>query len=225
MLFVGQFSNIPVPLVHAIYFDEDTRVNYILMENVEGQTLASHWNTLITSTKTIIADKLRDVFNHLRNIPCPGEYFGSLGNCALEDAMFWTADDIVPGVINGPFKTEAQFNEAMALKYLYNNISPQKATYCSRVLPQVLRNHNPIFTNADFQRKNVIVRNDGTLVIIDWETAGWYPSYWEYTLAMFTCGRWDDDWHIWVAQTLDKYPNEIRMDGYATKATVILNPC
>lgn len=207
MLFVGQFSNIPVPQVYAIYSDKDTGVNYIVMENVQGQTLASRWNTLTTPAKTAIADRLRDVFNHLRNIPCPG-YFGSLGNRALEDSMFWTADDVAPGVINGPFKTEAQLNEAMALKYLYNNMSPQKAEYYRRVLPLVLRNHNPIFSHADFQRKNVMIRNDGTLVIVDWETAGWYPSYWEYTLAIFTCGRWDDDWHIWVAKILDEYPNE-----------------
>jgi len=122
MLFVGQFSNIPVPQVYAIYSDKDTRVNYIVMENVKGQTLAPCWNTLDTPAKTAIADRLRDVFNHLRNIPCPG-YFGSLGNRALEDSMFWTADDVAPGVINGPFETEAQLNEAMALKYLYNNQS------------------------------------------------------------------------------------------------------
>ena len=48
MLFVAQFSNIPVPQVYAIYSDKDTRVNYIVMENVKGQTLASLWNTLAT---------------------------------------------------------------------------------------------------------------------------------------------------------------------------------
>lgn len=41
ILFVGQFSNIPVPQVYAIYSDKDTKVNYIVIENVEGQTLAS----------------------------------------------------------------------------------------------------------------------------------------------------------------------------------------
>ena len=207
MLFMGEFPSIPVPKVYAIYSDNSTRVNYIVMENVKGQSLMSCWSILTTLEKTAIADRLRDVFKHLRDIPSPG-YFGSLENRALQDSIFWTADDATSTVINGPFETEAQLNEAMVHKYLYNNMSPQKAEFYRRVLPQVLRNHNPIFTHADFQRKNVMIRTDGTLVIIDWETAGWYPGYWEYTLAMFTCGRWDDDWHIWVAKILDEYPNE-----------------
>ena len=177
------------------------------MDNVEGQTLASRWGSLAIPAKSAIADRLREVFNHLRDIPCPG-YFGSLGNRPLEDCVFWTAGDVASGVINGPFETEAQLNEAMVLKYLYNTTSPQKAEYYRRVLPQVLRNHKPIFQHADLQRKNIMIRDDGTLVIIDWETAGWYPSYWEYSLAIFACGRWDDDWHIWVAKILDEYLNE-----------------
>jgi len=205
MLFVRQFPSIPVPRVYAIFADKNTRVNYIVMENVEGQSLAFRWTTLSTTAKTAIADTLRDVFDQLRSLPCPG-YFGSLGNRPLEDSMFWTAD--ATAMINGPFETEAQLNEAMVRKYLYNNMSLQKAEFYRRILPLVLHSHKPVFSHADLQRKNIMMRNDGRLVIIDWETAGWYPSYWEYTLAMFTCGRWDDDWHAWVPKILDEYPNE-----------------
>ncbi|KAG9241587.1 kinase-like domain-containing protein [Calycina marina] len=207
MLFVGQYSSIPIPHVYAIYADNHTRVNYIVMENVEGQSLASCWTTLSTTAKTAVAERLRDVFDQLRNLPCPG-YFGSLGNRPLEDSMFWTPDDATTTVINGSFETESQLNEAMVRKYLYNNMPPQKAEFYRRILPLVLKDHNPVFSHADVQRKNIMMRNDGGLVIIDWETAGWYPSYWEYTLAIFTCGRWDDDWHVWVPRILDEYPNE-----------------
>lgn len=43
--------------------------------------------------------------------------------------------------------------------------------------------------------------------MIDWEAAGWYPSFWEYAIAIYPC-RWDDDWHLWVAKVLDEYLNE-----------------
>ena len=29
--------------------------------------------------------------------------------------------------------------------------------------------------------------------VVDWEDAGWYPSYWEYASA-FVDFVWDDDW-------------------------------
>ncbi|KAN0119420.1 Protein kinase-like domain containing protein [Hyaloscypha variabilis] len=41
----------------------------------------------------------------------------------------------------------------------------------------------PVFTHGDLSSLNVLVREDQIVGIIDWETAGWYPSYWEYTTA------------------------------------------
>jgi hypothetical protein len=40
------------------------------------------------------------------------------------------------------------------------------------------------------------------IVIIDWEFAAWYPSYWEYSRAIFACGHWRDDWDVWVERIL-----------------------
>jgi hypothetical protein len=44
--------------------------------------------------------------------------------------------------------------------------------------------------------------------LVDWEFAGWYPSYWEYYSAMLSCPM-DDDWVNYVDTTiLDPYYNE-----------------
>ena len=37
-----------------------------------------------------------------------------------------------------------------------------------------------VFTHGDLSSFNIVARVDGIVGIIDWETAGWYPSYWEY---------------------------------------------
>ena len=43
------------------------------------------------------------------------------------------------------------------------------------------------FTHGDFASRNIMVKRDGTITaIIDWDSAGWFPEYWEYTKAMFT---------------------------------------
>ena len=61
------------------------------------------------------------------------------------------------------------------------------------------------FSHSDFQQKNIIVReipsgdkntsSEETHVvsIVDWEVAGWYPSYWEYA-AVFFAFKWEDGW-------------------------------
>ncbi len=214
MLFVRDTCDIPVPQVFALYsrvLPSGVTVNYIVMEYIRGEPLHVRWDVLSGTDKSAISRELRLIFSKLRSVPSPG-YFGCIGRRPLEESMFWTRPaengaEPVP-TVDGPFDTEAQLNDAMIEKYLYNKGMPSKAKFYRRTFPHVLRDHPPVLTHGDFQRKNVLVRDDGTLVLIDWESAGWYPSYWEYALAMFACGSWRDDWHEYVGLTLDEYPNE-----------------
>ncbi|PQE13417.1 Aminoglycoside phosphotransferase protein [Rutstroemia sp. NJR-2017a BVV2] len=57
----------------------------------------------------------------------------------------------------------------------------------------------------------MLVREDNAVGIIDWETAGWLPYYWEYTTA------WHDNpqnffWQKEVINFLYPYEEELRMD-------------
>ncbi|EDN06042.1 predicted protein [Histoplasma mississippiense (nom. inval.)] len=68
------------------------------------------------------------------------------------------------------------------------------------------------------QRKNIMIRSNPQhttagnqaleLVILDWEKSGWYPSYWEYCLAVCAL-RWDDDWGLWIEKMLDPFIPEV----------------
>jgi Phosphotransferase enzyme family len=40
-----------------------------------------------------------------------------------------------------------------------------------------------VFTYGDLSSLNILACGDKVVGIVDWETAGWYPSYWEYTTA------------------------------------------
>lgn len=51
-----------------------------------------------------------------------------------------------------------------------------------------------VFTHADLNPRNILVdrviQSDGSRSwevtgIVDWETSGYYPEYWDYTKAMF----------------------------------------
>jgi hypothetical protein len=75
-----------------------------------------------------------------------------------------------------------------------------KADFYRRALPFIFRDHPPVFTHGDLQQKNILVRKvpcsgkgeetrfKYEIAILDWEFAGWYPSYWEYSRALFACG-------------------------------------
>ena len=96
--------------------------------------------------------------------------------------MFWTSpgdDDPTSRAISGPFDSESLLNSALIKRYLYNSRLTHKAVFYSRVLSALLRDNKPKFTHGDLQGKNVTIRENEAVVLIDWETAGWYAEYWE----------------------------------------------
>ncbi|KKZ64204.1 hypothetical protein EMCG_01489 [[Emmonsia] crescens] len=211
MLFVQQATKVKVPQVYALYQDSESSTNYIIMEFIKGDTLDTQWAQLTRCQKSEIATTLRQYFQELRDLSSPG-FFGSIGKNHLLHGIFWTPQP-TPS-INGPFDSESALNEALALKYIEasDNRTTFKADFYRRSLSQVFRGHVPKFTHGDFQRKNIIIRrrpNDTKtsqyeITLIDWETAGWYPSYWEYSIAM-CASRWDDDWDEWIAKILQPF--------------------
>lgn len=58
-------------------------------------------------------------------------------------------------------------------------------------------------THGDLNRRNIIVASTSPIrvVIVDWQQSGWYPDYWEYCKAVFTC--WHED--EWRKDYIDKF--------------------
>jgi aminoglycoside phosphotransferase (APT) family kinase protein len=212
MLFVAHTTSVPVPLVYALFRNTHGDKSYIIMARITGNTLKSEWPSLSNIQKEVITTKLASFLKELRSIPSPGRYC-SLGNRPLLDAVFWTGS--ASEKFNGPFHTEAEFNNALLETYKFHNGSQNKAEFYKQTFPSILRDHPPIFTHGDFQRKNIILRSVGDtehdvdLVLLDWEFSGWYPSYWEHSKTLFA-SWWDDDWGLWVNRIFapDLYLNE-----------------
>ncbi|KFA81645.1 hypothetical protein S40288_09171, partial [Stachybotrys chartarum IBT 40288] len=118
----------------------------------------------------------------LRRILSP-DYNGLLGKRPFDNSVFWTGDDATRQLVLGPLDTEQQMLDAMAEKCMHTNPGYRKAEYYRHALPLAVRGHAPVFTHGDLQRKNLLLREDGTVVMLDWEAAGWYPSFWEYATA------------------------------------------
>ncbi|BDD57415.1 hypothetical protein MPDQ_005536 [Monascus purpureus] len=214
MLFVRAKTKVPVPRVFALYSNPETGKKFIVMERIIGQTLLSVWPQLSSPEKELISNTLRTYFDELRQLP-PPNYYGSIDKRHLLDEIFWTRE--VDPSINGPFASEMALNEGMARKYIYNGAPHYRAEFYRRCFPHILRDHKPTFTHGDFQRKNIMIQNEPKtdtandpkprLVILDWEKAGWYPSYWEYCLAICAL-RYDNDWCLWIDRVLEPFVAE-----------------
>ncbi|KAI9375272.1 hypothetical protein BJX61DRAFT_549940 [Aspergillus egyptiacus] len=76
--------------------------------------------------------------------------------------------------------------------------------------------HRIVFTHGDFKAHNVLVGDDGHLSgFLDWESAGWYPEYWEFTTAMrFGKDSWWFQLTSWMGgrQYLDELDSDVALN-------------
>ena len=206
MLYVRRKLGIPAPHVYALFENPYTKKNYIIMEYIPGATLENLWPTLSDGLKRGVCEKIRRLLKTMRGIPSPGGYC-SLERKPLRHEFFRT---LVGNELkfHGPFNSETDFNAFILNEYWELSSGGNrhmKGIFYARHAAPFLQHNFPAFTHGDLQRDNIIVQihpRSMTIIILDWECAGWYPSYWEYALAVRGCGRFLDDWHSYVDQML-----------------------
>ena len=210
MIFIKKNVGLPAPQVYALFQDPANKKNYIIMEYVSGPTLEDLWPDLSLEQKHEISQKITNNVDRMRLAPSPSG-FCSLGRLPLRHEFFETRTGLNSWANSGPFQLESELNEVMIAKCFGASHLIQKGRFYRRHLKSVLSNHRPTLTHGDLQRKNIIVQTSNTtsemhITFLDWESAGWYPSYWEYVMAVRGCDRFQDDWHHWVDQILKPYP-------------------
>ncbi|KAK4222193.1 hypothetical protein QBC38DRAFT_490472 [Podospora fimiseda] len=184
---VGQNTSIPVPEAldwvssgkrnHDPYSDEPGA--YLLTTRIPGLPLSRCLYVLSDRDCEDIATQLKNYVAQLRDIPNPYGPDNVISNTlgqACRDTRICGARPV------GPFPDEASFSQMV-------RFSDDPAR----------RGHKIVFTHADLNPRNImvdrVVGSDGSAGwavtgIIDWESAGQYPEYWEYTKSLFEGFRW-----------------------------------
>lgn len=210
--------SVVVPKLYAMYRMPSTGDLVLIMERLPGETLETLWAALKEDEKSLICGKLREAFTTIRKIPSYG-FYGSVGRGLVPHHLFHSAE--ADSSICGPFYAETDLNAAFSKKleqiWTENGAYSFKADFYARQLDKALKDHEPVFSHSDLQRKNILVRRQEDqagpvcdqfdIAIVDWEEAGWYPSYWEYC-CVFVAFEWRDDWPMRLEQIVDPYPGE-----------------
>ncbi|KAI0889355.1 uncharacterized protein GGS22DRAFT_184933 [Annulohypoxylon maeteangense] len=185
---VRRHTSIPVPKAVDIIFeqgdvDDPSSIPgaYILTTRVPGLPIFLCQNVLSDSDLERIAHQLKDYVAQLRDIPrlaksgTVGTISNTLGE-ACRDSRIRGTNPV------GPFADEAAFNQVLRFPD-----DPAR------------RGHKIVFTHTNLNPRNILidqtVQLDGSVGwsvtgIIDWEFAGYYPEYWDYTKSMFEGFRW-----------------------------------
>lgn len=195
-------TSIPVPKVYCSFRRKG--ITYIAMERIHGQKLTTAWHTLSQASREKVFCQLREITQEMRRLPPPNTRIsniegGSLWDCRLSSNLRRC----------GPFEDIPAFH-----RFLRNDLSDAPPGYPE--IEEMIQLHNrewgpPIFTHGDLSSLNILVRGDTIVGIVDWETAGWWPPYWEYTTALQVNIR-NLFWKDWVEKFLDPWPEALKME-------------
>lgn len=207
--FVASHTSIPVPKVYYAFTHRGA--SFIVMSHIKGQMAGYQWPARTEESKARILEQLRAMIMELRSVPLPeGTRVASIDDgpfydCRLPSRLYW-----------GPYATVREFHEA-----LVDNIDWDSD--CSQVpeLAELLAFYRQaedklVLTHGDLSSFNILVRGDRVVGIVDWETAGWFPAYWEYTCARYVNPQ-NAFWADPVDQFLTPMPEEWKMETIRRK--------
>lgn len=183
---VRQHTLIPAPKALDMV-DEQANINdpsswptsYLLMTRVPGFPLSRCEKVLSERDIERIVIQLKDYVSQLRDIPQSTNSDKAICNTLGEACRDPRINGAAPV---GPFEDEAAFSQML-------RFSDDPAR----------RGNKIVFTHVDLNPRNILVDQslqlDGSISwsvtgIVDWEFAGYYPEYWDYTKAMFEGFRW-----------------------------------
>lgn len=189
--FLKQHTTIPVPSVLKEWVDDSNRY-FILMDRIKGQTLEEVWSTLSGLQKGHIAEQVAEYIQQLRHLQSPA--MQSLNGGPLYSSwLFLDAE----GNPYGPLRSDIELQDslALALKELPRVVSARFKARLPVCTPYT-------FTHGDLNCQNIIVKNGELLGILDWESAGYFPVWWEYAATSIGLSAEDADWKALLRERL-----------------------
>ena len=203
MRYVANNTSIPVPKVQRAWRQDE--VTYITMDVVDGVELQCAWHDMSDKIKRWVVEQLKGYLGQLRVLkpPIDGAVMSAIGG-PLRDGSRVGLETF------GPFQSHDDFHQFLR----GGDVGiPMESFQTMRGIEKVVHSHchhyATKFTHGDFAPRNIMVKRDGTITaIIDWDSAGWFPEYWEYTKAMFTPHA-PDDWVESIGEMTGRYDEQL----------------
>jgi aminoglycoside phosphotransferase (APT) family kinase protein len=203
MEYIRQHTSIPVPKVFKVYKQEGSDREDVVMGYVGGQTLEEAWPKMTKVLKQAVVKELAGYIEQMRKLVPPRDGFvGSVSHGTGYDHRFG-------GDRFGPFNNMKDFHT-----YILRHDSLD-AWREERDVVQVHSRPNSYaskFTHGDLVPSNVIVKDGKIAAIIDWETAGWFPEYWEYTKIRYQWRPYREEFYREIDRVMVTYPVELRAE-------------
>jgi aminoglycoside phosphotransferase len=203
--FLRSETSLPVPRVYAEWLSLDQRYHYLLESQIPGVSLLSCWTRLSTATKLQLARTVTAYMTQLTRFRSPR--MQSVSGTRLPNNLF-APDDPTNTTrrrehLRGRWASDTALFEAEFLP-------PLTAAGVPRSLVRSLRRTMPpcvsqlMFTHCDLYLGNVMVDPArGTVTaVIDWESAGFWPAWFQYARVTHGCNDEDTQWKYMLGRLM-----------------------
>lgn len=132
--------------------------------------------TIDFSDSHLLVEDLRRALSELRTLPAPSSISGLGGRPLLWLREFGFGTDKLE-----PIENVAAFHQHLMDMTIGPLFLMREPRIMELAKPVLQKQHTISFTHGDLHSGNILVHNGRLTAIVDWECAGWYPEYWEYT--------------------------------------------
>jgi aminoglycoside phosphotransferase (APT) family kinase protein len=152
------------------------------MTRVPGEELGAVYGSLSDDQKESIFRELKTYLHTMRQWPnpCGGSRICSIAGMEIRSVR-------VPMHKVDPCENENMYSTNCLISTAYAGTFPSEDAYReARNRAEKIRSmpHQVLFTHGDLKHHNIMVHKGHITGFLDWESAGWYPEYWEYTTAL-----------------------------------------
>lgn len=212
MEFIRRNTSIPVPKIYCAF--KHKKRTYIVMERVKGDIIGSYWLSRSEESRTRLLAQLKGYVDEMRALQPPGPGIANANGGSLYDSRLpglCLDTPVCTAIRFGPFEDIPAFHRWLTKPF--DQPDESLPTESNDLIKQYRDTDwgQPVFTHGDLSCLNILVDGDNITGIIDWETAGWYPSYWEYVSANKMNIR-NIFWYDYVYRFLEPKPKDLEMD-------------
>lgn len=170
----GSEGSIAVPRVHRVTKVESEGFFYgarclLVMDFIDGPTVEACWDILNQTEREDVVSQVASIVNTLQSFqlsPQQQELPGPVGCKTCLARGFWFPD-FGAGPFNSKQELEAYFNGRLEISQLFNQAPDTVPPF---------RFERLVLTHQDIAPRNLILRPDGKVFLIDWGDAGIYPE-------------------------------------------------
>ncbi|KAG0640156.1 kinase-like domain-containing protein [Tuber brumale] len=204
-------TRIPIPIIYNEWVTAEgddehggnggALVHHMVMEKIEGDPLHKVWVHLNREAKERLVRQFMDYLDELRRITSP--IIRSFDGGPLYDEHGVLFEE--RNTAQGPFSNNQSLWEALTSHLQH---SPSRTMHKALIdLRSIMPNGFPaVLTHADLHQGNILVRHGNIAAIIDWEGAGFFPSWLEYVRYHPTCNAPEFEFENLVARGMRAYP-------------------